>query len=79
MKDHRQIGEPRLDTGLILEEVERRPRFNPLAPMLPEEVCWILDRAFTYEVMNLVKAPERTRLTTTTWPDGMARREPTLT
>lgn len=44
-----QIGEPRLDSGMILEE-QRRPPFDPLAPLLPEEVCWILDRSFACEV-----------------------------
>ncbi|RDX47440.1 hypothetical protein OH76DRAFT_1385246 [Lentinus brumalis] len=44
-----EIGEPRLDSGMILEE-QRRPPFDPLAPLLPEEVCWILDRSFTCEM-----------------------------
>lgn len=43
-----EIGEPRLDSGLVLEE-ERRPPFDPLTPLLPEELCWILDRSFSYE------------------------------
>ena len=44
-----QIGEPRLDSGIIVQE-QLRPPFNPFAPLLPEEVCWILDRAVAYEV-----------------------------
>ncbi|KAH9915240.1 Mak10 subunit, NatC N-terminal acetyltransferase-domain-containing protein [Epithele typhae] len=44
-----EIGEPRLDSGMILEE-QRRPPFDPLAPLLPEEVCWILDRTFACEM-----------------------------
>ncbi|KAI9069479.1 Mak10-domain-containing protein [Trametes sanguinea] len=44
-----EIGEPRLDSGMILEE-QRRPPFNPLTPLLPEEVCWILDRSFACEM-----------------------------
>lgn len=44
-----QIGEPRLDSGMILEE-QRRPPFDPLTPLLPEEVCWLLDRSFACEV-----------------------------
>ncbi|KAI0373145.1 Mak10-domain-containing protein [Pilatotrama ljubarskyi] len=44
-----EIGEPRLDSGMILEE-QRRPPFDPLAPLLPEEVCWILDRSFACEM-----------------------------
>ncbi|KAI0355145.1 Mak10-domain-containing protein [Trametes cingulata] len=44
-----EIGEPRLDSGMILEE-QRRPAFDPLTPLLPEEVCWILDRSFACEM-----------------------------
>ncbi|KAI8974244.1 Mak10-domain-containing protein [Trametes punicea] len=44
-----EIGEPRLDSGMILEE-QRRPPFEPLTPLLPEEVCWILDRSFACEM-----------------------------
>ncbi|KAF6764625.1 Mak10 subunit, NatC N-terminal acetyltransferase-domain-containing protein [Ephemerocybe angulata] len=43
-----EIGEPRLDTGFVGEDGP--PSFNPLAPLLPEEVCWILDRALGYEM-----------------------------
>ena len=38
---------------MILEE-QRRPPFDPLAPLLPEEVCWILDRSFACEVNDPV-------------------------
>lgn len=34
---------------MVLEE-QRRPPFDSLAPLLPEEVCWILDRSFACEV-----------------------------
>ncbi|KAH9890498.1 Mak10-domain-containing protein [Cubamyces lactineus] len=44
-----EIGEPRLDSGMILEEQRRLP-FDPLTPLLPEEVCWILDRSFACEM-----------------------------
>ncbi|KAF8061759.1 Mak10 subunit, NatC N-terminal acetyltransferase-domain-containing protein [Lyophyllum atratum] len=44
-----EIGEPRLDSGLILEEYERLP-FDPMTPLLPQELCWILDRSFSYEM-----------------------------
>ncbi|KAH9930842.1 Mak10-domain-containing protein [Fomitopsis serialis] len=44
-----EIGEPRMDSGMITEP-QRRPRFDPLAPMLPQEICWILDRAFACEM-----------------------------
>lgn len=49
-----QIGEPRMDSGMILEQ-QRRPPFDPLLPMLPQEVCWIMDRMFTCEVNRLAK------------------------
>ncbi|KAF5387015.1 hypothetical protein D9615_002044 [Tricholomella constricta] len=44
-----EIGEPRLDSGLIAEE-HRTPQFDPMTPMLPQELCWILDRSFSYEM-----------------------------
>ncbi|KAF9265939.1 hypothetical protein L218DRAFT_897912 [Marasmius fiardii PR-910] len=44
-----EIGEPRLDTGMRLEKDQKEP-FHPLTPLLPEEVCWIIDRAFAYEI-----------------------------
>ncbi|PFH53575.1 hypothetical protein AMATHDRAFT_73372 [Amanita thiersii Skay4041] len=44
-----QIGEPRLDTGLI-PHPDYPPSLHPLTPMLPQEICWILDRAFGYEM-----------------------------
>ncbi|KAK0458604.1 Mak10 subunit, NatC N-terminal acetyltransferase-domain-containing protein [Desarmillaria tabescens] len=44
-----EIGEPRLDSGMIIEK-NRRPQFDPLTPLLPEEVCWIIDRSFSYEM-----------------------------
>ncbi|KAF8162736.1 Mak10 subunit, NatC N-terminal acetyltransferase-domain-containing protein [Crassisporium funariophilum] len=43
-----EIGEPRLDSGLVVQE-QLRPPFNPLTPLLPEELCWILDRSLGYE------------------------------
>lgn len=44
-----EIGEPRMDSGMVLEEAQRPP-FDPLAPLLPEEVCWILDRSISCEI-----------------------------
>lgn len=38
-----------MDSGMLLEQDERPP-FDPLAPLLPEELCWILDRSFACEV-----------------------------
>ena len=46
---NRKIGEPRLDTGMITQD-QIRPEFNPQIPLLPDELCWILDRCFSYEV-----------------------------
>ena len=43
-----------MDSGLVLDEEERRPQFNPLAPLLPEEVCYILDRVIACEVRLLL-------------------------
>jgi len=40
-----------MDSGLVLEEAQRPP-FDPLTPLLPEEVCWILDRSISCEVNN---------------------------
>ncbi|KAI0317487.1 Mak10 subunit, NatC N-terminal acetyltransferase-domain-containing protein [Amylostereum chailletii] len=45
-----EIGEPRMDSGVVLDE-ERRPPFEPLAPLLPEELCYILDRSFSCEMV----------------------------
>jgi hypothetical protein len=39
-----------MDSGLILDEEARRPQFDPLTPLLPEEVCYILDRVIACEV-----------------------------
>ncbi|KAI0034972.1 Mak10 subunit, NatC N-terminal acetyltransferase-domain-containing protein [Vararia minispora EC-137] len=44
-----QIGDPRMDTGVILEE-QRRPPFDPLTPLLPEELCYILDKSLACEM-----------------------------
>jgi len=44
-----EIGEPRLDSGIVPLNQNGR-KFNPQAPLLPEELCWIIDRCFAYEV-----------------------------
>ncbi|CAL1703300.1 unnamed protein product [Somion occarium] len=44
-----EIGEPRMDSGMIVETTSR-PTFDPLTPLLPEEVCWIIDRGFACEM-----------------------------
>ncbi|KAI6124048.1 Mak10 subunit, NatC N-terminal acetyltransferase-domain-containing protein, partial [Pisolithus croceorrhizus] len=43
------IGEPRSDSGLALLD-DSRPPFDPLVPLLPDEVCWIIDRAYSCEM-----------------------------
>ncbi|KAI6097765.1 hypothetical protein EDD16DRAFT_1666980, partial [Pisolithus croceorrhizus] len=43
-----EIDEPRFDSGLALLD-DSRPPFDPLVPLLPEEICWIIDRAFSCE------------------------------
>lgn len=47
-----QIGDPRMDSGATLPAEEQRPPFDPLTPLLPEEVCWILDRILACEVSS---------------------------
>ena len=41
-----------MDSGMVVEQ-ERRPSFDPLTPLLPRELCWILDRSFACEVIDL--------------------------
>ncbi|KAF9511193.1 hypothetical protein BS47DRAFT_1197815 [Hydnum rufescens UP504] len=45
-----EIMDPRLDSGLA-QSLDEKPTasFDPYFPLLPEEVCWILDRAFATE------------------------------
>ncbi|KAF8461150.1 Mak10 subunit, NatC N-terminal acetyltransferase-domain-containing protein [Russula ochroleuca] len=45
-----EIGNPRMDSGLILDDEAKRPQFNPLTTLLPEEVCYILDRVIACEM-----------------------------
>ncbi|KAL5490669.1 MAK10 [Sanghuangporus weigelae] len=45
-----EIGDPRMDSGAPLPESQRQPEFDPLTPLLPEEVCWILDRSMACEM-----------------------------
>ncbi|EMD34296.1 hypothetical protein CERSUDRAFT_140689 [Gelatoporia subvermispora B] len=44
-----EIGEPRMDSGMVPEE-DRRPPFAPIVPLLPQEICWLLDRSFSCEM-----------------------------
>ncbi|KAF9032977.1 Mak10 subunit, NatC N-terminal acetyltransferase-domain-containing protein [Panaeolus papilionaceus] len=43
-----EIGEPRLDSGVVVPEQITGP-FEPLQLLLPEEICWILDRSLAFE------------------------------
>ncbi|KAI4518159.1 hypothetical protein K525DRAFT_288711 [Schizophyllum commune Loenen D] len=52
-----EIGEPRLDSGLELPEQTSRPPFDPLAPLLPEELCWMFDTALAYQVEWMLGSP----------------------
>ncbi|KAJ7145006.1 Mak10 subunit, NatC N-terminal acetyltransferase-domain-containing protein [Mycena crocata] len=45
-----EIGEPRLDSGMA-GAAEQRPPFDPWASLLPQEICWIIDRSFSYEML----------------------------
>ncbi|KAI9433909.1 Mak10 subunit, NatC N-terminal acetyltransferase-domain-containing protein [Lactarius indigo] len=45
-----EIGDPRMDSGLILDDEAERLVFSPLTPLLPEEVCYVLDRAIACEM-----------------------------
>ncbi|KAF5367224.1 hypothetical protein D9757_012228 [Collybiopsis confluens] len=46
-----EIGEPRLDTGMQLENNSTpKDTFDPLTALLPEEICWIIDRSMAYEM-----------------------------
>jgi hypothetical protein len=39
-----------MDSGLILDDEAERLAFSPLTPLLPEEVCYVLDRTIACEV-----------------------------
>lgn len=50
-----------MDSGMALEQ-DVVVNFDPLAPLLPEELCWILDRMFAAEVnrtrsLSLCRSP----------------------
>ncbi|KAH9939576.1 Mak10-domain-containing protein [Amylocystis lapponica] len=44
-----EIGEPRMDSGMLPEQ-PHSASFDPLSPMLPQEICWIMDRSFACEM-----------------------------
>ena len=52
-----QIGDPRMDSGLILDDEAGRLVFSPLTPLLPEEVCYVLDRTIACEVRQRRPTP----------------------
>jgi hypothetical protein len=41
-----------MDSGLIIDGEAEQLVFSPLTPLLPEEVCYILDRAIACEVRH---------------------------
>ncbi|KAJ7348862.1 Mak10 subunit, NatC N-terminal acetyltransferase-domain-containing protein [Mycena albidolilacea] len=45
-----EIGEPRLDSGMA-GDADERPPFDIWDPLLPQEICWIIDRSFTLEML----------------------------
>ena len=45
------VMDPRMDSGAsVAGSSSPAPAFAPKRPLLPEEVCWILDRAMACEV-----------------------------
>jgi hypothetical protein len=48
-----QVMDSRMDSGMDIPEYTIASKnFNPMRPLLPEEVCWILDRLTAAEVRN---------------------------
>lgn len=44
-----ELGEPRMDTGAISAEELAFPAFERRT-LLPQEICWMMDRVLGYEV-----------------------------
>lgn len=45
--------DPRLDSGMAIPLDEPTSfKFDPFVSLLPEEVCWIMDRSLAAEVMS---------------------------
>jgi hypothetical protein len=47
-----EVMDPRMDSGVELPSDTCRASFDPLSPLLPEEVCYIIDQALACEVIN---------------------------
>ncbi|KAL7416135.1 Mak10 subunit, NatC N-terminal acetyltransferase-domain-containing protein [Mrakia frigida] len=47
-----EVMDPRMDSGVQLPDTNQ-DLFDPSSPLLPEEVCWILDRALACEMAYL--------------------------
>ncbi|KZS98798.1 hypothetical protein SISNIDRAFT_447615 [Sistotremastrum niveocremeum HHB9708] len=45
-----EIMDPRMDSGVILAEQKDRPPFEPTRHLLPEELCWVMDRLTACEM-----------------------------
>lgn len=43
--------DPRMDSGLTPSDTEGIQPFDPLMELLPQEICWILDKALACEVL----------------------------
>lgn len=50
-------------------DIVARPQFDPLTALLPEEICWIMDRSMAYEVSDRICCM---KLTSEFLSDGMA-------
>ena len=76
----RQIGDPRMDSGAAQIENESGQNFDPRAPLLPEEICFILDRALACEVTaSLLSAGFRSHCFKMHWHAGNALAQTVLT
>ncbi|CED82827.1 Glucose-repressible protein and related proteins [Phaffia rhodozyma] len=45
-----EIMDPRMDTGVEFPEETAREDYDPFAPLLPEEIAWILERVLACEM-----------------------------
>lgn len=65
--------DPRMDSGAAREDYPK-VSFDPSSRLLPEEVCWIIDRLFAAEVSSASCAP-LSYIPTLIAIDVVARRE----
>ena len=43
-----------MDSGAVSDTEDVQPPFDLMTPLLPEEVCWVLDQALACEVRGAV-------------------------